>query len=149
MLAFTLVAFLGFYVMTSVLSISEFSPPQSLLGIVATVIGFYFGSRSNEEGSVDPGIAGIVRGIVSTAPAPTPVSGATVTFKPVPGGGGPAASPLYTRVTDVQGRFAPVNAKPGKYTVRAEAAGLTPGEVTVTVSEGSDQEIVITLQGAH
>lgn len=150
MLAFTLVAFLGFYVFASVLSISDFPPPQSLLGIVATVIGFYFGSRSNEEGSVDPGVAGIVRGIVNTGPGPNPVGGATVMFKPAAGAGGATAtSPLYTRVTDVQGHFAPVNAKPGKYTVRAEAAGLTPGEVAITVTEGSDQEIVITLQAAH
>ena len=60
MLAYTLVTFLGFYILASVLSISDVKPPDFLLGIVATVIGFYFGSRSSEtkaaaaaEGSVE------------------------------------------------------------------------------------------------
>jgi hypothetical protein len=48
MLAFLLVAFLGFYVYASVLSLSDFKLPDALLGIIATVIGFYFGSRSVE-----------------------------------------------------------------------------------------------------
>ena len=60
MLAYILVTFLGFYVLATILSISEVKPPDFLLGIVATVIGFYFGSRSSEtktagtaEGSVE------------------------------------------------------------------------------------------------
>jgi len=101
-LAFILVALLAFYVLTSILSISEFSPPQSLLGIVATVIGFYFGSRSSEEGAVDPGVAGIVRGIVTAGPVPA--RGAVVKFRRDDG------TEPYIRVTDVEGRFTPVSA---------------------------------------
>ena len=137
MLAFTLVAFLGFYIFASVLSISNFPPPESLLGIVATVIGFYFGSRTSEEGATDPGVAGIVRGMVNAGKEPA--AGAIVRFRREDG------SEPYMRVTDMVGRFTPVNAKPGKYTVHAELTGLKAAEVTITVAEGSDQEIVITL----
>src|SRR5256714_5754210 len=49
MVAYTLVAFLGFYVLASLLTVSDFLPPQFLLGIIATVIGFYFGSRTSDE----------------------------------------------------------------------------------------------------
>src|SRR5206468_4118593 len=49
MLAYTLVVFLGFYIYASILSFSDFPPPQFLIGIVATVIGFYFGSRTGES----------------------------------------------------------------------------------------------------
>jgi hypothetical protein len=137
-LAFTLVAYLGFYILASVLSITLFPLPDSLLGIVATVIGFYFGSRNTEEGSAEAGPAGVVRGLVNAGPSPA--RGALVKFKREDG------TEPYMRVTDVEGRFAPVNAKPGKYTVRAEVTGLPAGEVTVTVSEGSDQEIVIPIK---
>lgn len=137
-LAFTLVAYLGFYILASVLSITDFPLPDSLLGIVATVIGFYFGSRSTEEGSAEAGPAGVVRGLVNAGP--NPARGASVKFKRDDG------TEPYIRVTDVEGRFAPVNAKPGKYTVRAEVTGLPPGEVAITVSEGSDQEIVIPIK---
>lgn len=137
-LAFTLVAYLGFYILASILSITNFPPPDSLLGIVATVIGFYFGSRSTEEGSAEAGPAGLVRGLVNAGP--NPARGALVKFKREDG------TEPYIRITDVEGRFAPVHAKPGKYTVRAEVTGLTPGEVTITVTEGSDQEIVISVK---
>lgn len=137
-LAFTLVAYLGFYILANVLSIAPFPLPDALLGIVATVIGFYFGSRNTEEGSADAGPAGVVRGLVNAGP--NPARGAIVKFKREDG------SEPYMRVTDVEGRFAPVSAKPGKYTVRAEVTGLPAGEVTVTVTEGSDQEIVIPVK---
>ena len=139
-LAFTLVAYLGFYILASILSITSFPIPDSLLGIVATVIGFYFGSRSTEEGA-EAGPAGVVRGLVNAGT--NPARGALVKFKRDDG------TEPYIRVTDVEGRFAPVNAKPGKYTVRAEVTGLPPGEVTITVSDGSDQEIVIPVKTAQ
>jgi hypothetical protein len=140
-LAFTLVAYLGFYILASVLSITSFPLPDSLLGIVATVIGFYFGSRNTEEGSAEAGPAGLVRGMVTAGP--NPARGALVKFKREDG------TEPYIRVTDVEGHFTAVNAKPGKYTVRAEVTGLPPGEVTITVSDGSDQEIVIPIKTAQ
>ena len=138
MLAYTLVAYLGFYILTSILTASDFRPPESLLGIVATVVGFYFGTRSMEEGG-DPGVSGIVRGIVRLGT--NPARGATVKFKRDDG------TEPYIRITDVDGNFVLVGAKAGKYKVRAELTGATPSDpVDVTVSEGSDQEIVITLK---
>jgi heme/copper-type cytochrome/quinol oxidase subunit 2 len=134
-LAFVLVALLGFYVLASILSLTEFKPPESLLGIVATVVGFYFGSRSDEAGG--DGVANVVRGMVTAGF--NPARGAIVKFRRDDG------TEPYIRVTDIEGRFTPVNAKPGKYTVQAELTGLQPAHVTLTVAEGSDQEIVIAL----
>src|ERR1044072_8501516 len=64
MLAFMLVAYLGIYLYASILKMpSEIKIPDSLLGIVATVIGFYFGSRTSEEkgqGSNAPRVQGTI-----------------------------------------------------------------------------------------
>lgn len=140
MLAYTLVAYLGFYILTSILSVSDFQPPDYLLGIVATVVGFYFGSRNTDEGAMDPGTAGIVRGIVRVGS--NPARGATVKFKREDG------TEPYSRITDIDGRFDLVGAKPGKYKVRAETSGSPPSDsIDITVTEGSDQEIVITIKG--
>src|SRR4030095_4656847 len=109
-LAYTLVAYLGFYVLTSVLSISEFGPPDSLLGIVATVIGFYFGSRTGEAAPPDPQ-TGIVRGIVRKGPGPA--QGASVKFKRED------ATEPYSRITGIEGRFEVLGVKAGKYKITA------------------------------
>lgn len=79
MLAFLLVVFVGFYVYASVLSFSDFQPPQFLLGIVATVVGFYFGSRTNETrgGGGAAAQPGAVAGTVKDK-AGNPAAGATV-----------------------------------------------------------------------
>ena len=139
MLAFTLVAYLGFYILTSILTASDFQPPQSLLGIVATVVGFYFGTRSGEDATTDPGVSGIVRGMVRLGT--NPARGAMVKFKRDDG------TEPYIRITDVDGHFVVVGVKSGKYKVRAEATGSLPSDpVDLTVSEGSDQEIVVTLK---
>ena len=136
-LAYTLVAYLGFYILTSILTASSFEPPDSLLGIVATVVGFYFGTRSTEEGI--PGDSGIVRGIVRLGT--NPARGATVKFKREDG------TEPYIRITDVDGHFVVIGVKPGKYKVRAETTGSLPSDaVDVTVTEGSDQEIAITIK---
>ncbi|HZE69895.1 MAG TPA: carboxypeptidase regulatory-like domain-containing protein [Pyrinomonadaceae bacterium] len=137
-LAYTLVLFVGFYVLISLLVVSNFPPPEFLLGIVATVIGFYFGSRSGEEGALDTR-AGTVRGIVRKGS--NTLSGALVKFRAADN------TEPYSRITDVDGRFELRAAKPGKYKVIAEVK--TPpatGEQEVTVSEGSDQEIEITIK---
>ena len=52
----------------------------------------------------------------------------------------------YIRVTDIEGRFSPVDAKPGKYVAHASLTGMPDGEIKLTVAEGSDQEIVIALK---
>ena len=139
-LAYTLVLFLGFYVLASLLSFSYFSPPESILGIVATVIGFYFGSRSDEQagGPIDPR-TGIVRGIVRKGP--DPVIGATVRFKTSDG------REPYVRITRVDGQFDVRGVPPGKYKV--SVTGGTPpatGEQDISVTGGSDQEIEILLK---
>lgn len=143
-IAYTLVAFLGFYVMTSLLTVSRFAPPDFLLGIVATVIGFYFGSRTGEEGGVDEK-AGTVRGIVrkDTPVSGAPVSGASVKFKRDDG------TEPYSRITDVDGGFVLQGAKAGKYKVSATVTGsTTSGQLDVNITEGSDQEIEIVIKSA-
>jgi hypothetical protein len=143
-LAYTLVAYLGFYVLVSLLTVSTFAPPDFLLGIIATVVGFYFGSRTGEEGTVDER-AGIVRGVVrrDTPGSGAPVSGALVKFKRDADGTEP-----YSRLTDVDGRFVLQGVKPGKYKVSATLTGSgTPGQVDINITEGSDQEIEIVIKG--
>jgi hypothetical protein len=136
-LAYSLVAYLGFYVMASVLSLSRFVPPDFLLGIVATVIGFYFGSRS-EEGTVAEKTAS-VRGTVMQGD--TPARGALVVFIRTADGVAP-----YSRVTDVSGRFELTGAAPGKYKVRATLTGAPPSdEQEVTLVAGSDHEVALKI----
>src|SRR5262245_50184522 len=84
MLAFMLVAFLGFYAYASILSLTDLKLPESLLGIVATVIGFYFGSRTSEEKAATPGASGSVEGTVLDS-AGAPAGDATVELSK-PGG---------------------------------------------------------------
>jgi hypothetical protein len=139
-IAFTLVGYLGFYILTGILSISAFAPPDFLLGIVATVVGFYFGSRGGEEGAVDER-AGIVRGIVRQDTKP--VSGALVKFKRDDG------TEPYSRLTDVDGRFVLQGVKPGKYTVSATVTGSTASApLELTITEGSDREVEIIIKSA-
>ena len=141
-IAYTLVVFLGFYVLNSILNGSDLKLPDALLGIVATVIGFYFGTRSGEEGGVDER-AGIVRGIVrkDTPGSGAPVSGALVKFKRDDG------TEPYSRITDVDGRFVLQGAKAGKYKVSATVTGAS-GQLELTIAEGSDQEIEIVIKSA-
>ena len=139
-LAYTLVAYLGFYILTSILSVATFEPPEYLLGIVATVVGFYFGSRTGEEGMVDPS-AGIVRGIVRLGT--NPARGALVEFKRDDG------KVPYTRITDVEGHFELRGARAGDYTVTATITGSSPSDPKkITVAEGSDQEMELVIKAA-
>ena len=139
-LAYTLVAYLGFYILTSILSVAAFEPPEYLLGIVATVVGFYFGSRTGEEGMVDPS-AGIVRGIVRLGT--NPARGALVEFKRDDG------KVPYTRITDIEGHFELRGALAGDYTVTATITGSSPSDPKkITVAEGSDQEIELVIKAA-
>jgi carboxypeptidase family protein len=70
-----------------------------------------------------------------------PASGALLKFKRVDNGSEP-----YTRITDIEGNFAAVRAKPGKYTVTATLTGLSSTAEPITVTEDSDQEIVIVIK---
>jgi hypothetical protein len=136
-LAYTLVAYLGFYILTSVLSVSEFKPPEFLLGIVATVVGFYFGSKTGEDGTPDPS-AGIVRGIVRIGT--NPARGALVKFTREDG------SEPYSRITDLEGHFELRGARAGKYKVIAVLTGSSPSKPQdLNITEGSDQEIEIVI----
>jgi hypothetical protein len=140
-LAYSLVAYLGFYVLTSILSVSTFLPPDFLLGIVATVIGFYFGSRSSDDGESSAKTA-TVRGIVRQGTSPA--RGAFVKFKRSADGVEP-----YSRIADVDGRFELTGAAPGKYTVQASLTGSAPSDAQeITLSEGSDHEIEIIIGSA-
>ena len=139
-LAYTLVAYLGFYIMTSLLSVTLFNPPDFLLGIVATVVGFYFGSRTGEEGTGDPS-AGIVRGLVRQGT--NPARGAAVKFKRDDG------TEPYSRITDLNGHFELQGAKPGKYKVTAALTGSPASDPQeINVAEGSDQEIEIVIKAS-
>jgi hypothetical protein len=139
-LAYSLVAYLGFYILTSILSVSYFAPPDFLLGIVATVIGFYFGSRSGDEGEA-ASKTGAVRGIVRQGT--NPARGAMVRFKREDG------TEPYSRISDVNGRFELTGAKPGKYKVRASLTDSAPSdEQDISIVDGSDHEIEIVIKSA-
>jgi hypothetical protein len=138
-LAYSLVAYLGFYVLTSILSISTFAPSDFLLGIVATVIGFYFGSRSTDEGAASQ-VNGTVRGIVRQGG--NPASGAMVRFKRSD------KTEPYSRISDLGGRFELSGVLPGTYKVYASITGSAPSnELEISVTDGSDHEIEIIING--
>lgn len=140
-LAYSLVTYLGFYVLTSILSISLFAPPEFLLGIVATVVGFYFGSRSGAEEETDAK-TGVVRGTVRQAS--NPARGALIKFKRSDDGTEP-----YSRISDINGRFELRGAKPGRYRISASLTGSPPSdEQEIAVTEGSDHEIEIAFRSA-
>ncbi|MBU4260572.1 MAG: carboxypeptidase-like regulatory domain-containing protein [Proteobacteria bacterium] len=140
-LAYSLVAYLGFFVLTSILSVSQFAPPDFLLGIVATVIGFYFGSRAGDEGEASQK-TGTVLGIVRYGT--NPARGASVKFKRSADGTEP-----YSRISDLEGRFVLKGAAPGKYKVCASLTGSSPSdEQEISVAEGSDHEIEILIKSS-
>lgn len=138
-LAYSLVAYVGFYVLTSVLSVSPFAPPEFLLGIVASVIGFYFGSgdRADDKASAT---ASAVRGTVLQGTSPAP--GALVEFTRAADG-----VKLYSRIADLTGRFALTGAASGKYAVQASLTGSAPSDVMeITLADGADREVQIVIK---
>lgn len=130
MLAFTLVAFLGFYVLASILSMSELKPPDFLLGIVATVIGFYFGSRSAEERTATA--RGSVEGsVVDKNGSPAP--GANVELSQ-------SGVKKFTQNSDVNGKYRFENVPVGNYDIQATLTGQNPSDVgKVSVTAGATQ----------
>jgi hypothetical protein len=138
-LAYTLVLFLGLYILVSLLAVTSFPPPEFLLGIVATVVGFYFGSRTGDEGGAIDTRVGTVRGIVRRGS--NPAVGAVVKLRVISDKSEP-----YSRITDIDGRFSVNGVKAEKYKVIAEVKSPPgTGDQDVTVTEGSDHEIEIII----
>ena len=140
MLAFMLVSFLGFYVLASILSISDIKPPEFLIGIVATVIGFYFGSRSLEERGASTAVrTGAVEGTV-TDKAGAPAVGATVELSQ-------SGVKKFTQPTDITGKYKVDNVPTGNYDVQATLSGHNPSNSSkIKVSAGTTQKADLQLK---
>lgn len=139
MLAFMLVAFLGFYVYASILSLSDFRLPESLLGIVATVIGFYFGSRSGEGTTAAAEQTGVVDGTVVDN-AGSPAGGATVELSRT------GAKPLK-KAADATGNFKFDNVPVGDYQIQASLTNHNPSDPSpVKVTAGETQTVSLKLK---
>lgn len=141
MLAFMLVAFLGFYVYASVLSLSDFKLPDALLGIIATVIGFYFGSRSVEGAGAGAKSeqTGSVDGSVLDKNG-TPAGGATVDLSQ-------AGVKKFTQTADLSGKFKFDNVPIGDYDIQASKSDHTPSDSAKTkVTTGRTQTVNLKLK---
>lgn len=141
MLAFLLVAFLGFYVYASVLSLSDFQLPDALLGIIATVIGFYFGSRSVEGAGAGARSeqTGSVDGSVLDNNE-TPAGGATVDLSQ-------EGVKKFTQTADLRGKFKFDNVPIGDYDIQASKSSHTPSDsVKVKVTTGRSQTVNLKLK---
>lgn len=141
MLAFLLVAFLGFYVYASVLSLSDFQLPQALLGIIATVIGFYFGSRSVEGAAAGARLeqTGSVEGSVLDNNG-TPAGGATVDLSQ-------AGVKKFTQPADLSGKFKFDDVPIGDYDIQASKSDHTPSDpAKVKVTTGRTQTVNLKLK---
>lgn len=133
-LAFCLVVYLGLYVLASVLSLSDFKPPDFLTGIVATVIGFYFGSRNDTARPTPPdgatgtpagGTGGITGRVLDAAGSAAP----NVTV--VAARSGAPATDIKRSISDADGRFSFSALAPGMYTLTA-TSGTVSATATVT-----------------
>ena len=139
MLAFMLVAFLGFYVYASILSLSDFRLPDSLLGIIATVVGFYFGSRSGEATGATTGRTGSVEGVVTDS-AGAAAAGATVELKQ-------GANKKFTQTADLNGKYDFENVPIGDYEIQASLTGHAPSDsAKVKVAAGGTQTVNLKLK---
>ena len=138
-LAFLLVAFLGFYVYASVLSLTPFNLPESLLGIIATVIGFYFGSRSTEGAGTTAGQTGSVQGAVVDSSG-SPAAGATVELSQ-------GTNKKFTHAADLNGKFDFDNVPTGDYNIQASLTGHAPSDsAKVKVAAGGTQTVSLKLK---
>lgn len=138
MLAYTLVAYIGFYVLASVLSFSEFKPPEFLIGIVATVIGFYFGSRSSEDkgGAPKPGV---VQGNVTDSQGAVAAKATVDLFQ--------SGVKKDTETTDDKGNYKFDQVPAGEYEIQASAQGSQPSDLTkVTLKAGAAQSVNLKLK---
>jgi hypothetical protein len=138
MLAFTLVAFLGFYVYASILN-PNLKIPEFLLGIVATVVGFYFGSRTTEIGSTAPRRTGSLTGTVKDKNE-TPAAGASIELSQ-------SGVKKFTQTADINGKFTFDNIPIGDYDIEASLTGQTPsGPVKVKVTTDPAQPVNLKLK---
>jgi hypothetical protein len=140
-LAYTLVVFLGFYVYASIVSFSDFKPPEFLMGIVATVIGFYFGSRNNDvssRGAGAPAQNGVVGGAVKDNTG-TATQDATVVLTQEDG-------KKLTAKTNEAGKFEIKNVPAGEHSIQAAKAEHQSDQTKVTVKAGERQTVTLTLK---
>ena len=135
-LAFLLVSLLGFYVLANVLGATEMKIPDSLLGIIATVIGFYFGSRAAETRA--PATVGSVEGTVLDN-AGSPALGATIELS--------QTGKKFTQTADLNGKFKFDNVPMGDYDIQASLTGKTPSDpAKVKVTAGGTQTVNLKLK---
>ena len=138
-LAFLLVAFLGFYVYASVLSLSDFKLPESLLGIIATVIGFYFGSRSVEGAGATAAKTGSVEGTVADSSG-SPAAGASIELSQ-------GTTKKFTQTADLNGKYDFENIPIGDYEIQASKTGSAPSDsAKVKVAAGGTQTVNLKLK---
>ena len=138
MLAFMLVSFLGFYVLASILSITDIKPPEFLIGIVATVIGFYFGSRSVEDKGAASVRTGSVAGTV-TDKSGTAAVGAAVNLT--------QGVKKFTQPTDLNGKYRIENVPSGDYDIQASLSGHNPSDsAKVKIAAAATQTVDLKLK---
>jgi hypothetical protein len=139
MLAYILVAYIGFYILASVLSFSEFKPPEFLIGIVATVIGFYFGSRSGDDrgaGAVKPGV---VQGTVTNNQGAVAAKATVDLYQ--------SSVKKDTETTDDKGNYKFDKIAAGEYEIQATAQGSQPSDLTkVTLKAGETKSVDLRLK---
>lgn len=139
-LAFMLVAFIGFYVYANVLSLSaDLKIPDSLLGIIATVIGFYFGSRSAEGAGATAAKTGSVEGTVADSSG-SPAAGASIELSQ-------GTTKKFTQTADLNGKYDFENIPIGDYEIQASKTGSAPSDsAKVKVAAGGTQTVNLKLK---
>jgi hypothetical protein len=138
-LAYTLVSFLGFYILASILSLSDFQPPDFLLGIVATVIGFYFGSRSGDEESAGGAArTAVVQGRVLDATGGAAAKATVELFQ--------SGVKKQTHIADGNGAYRFDGVPAGDYTIKATLATASSDELRVSVKAGATQTVELKLR---
>jgi hypothetical protein len=138
MLAYTLVAFLGFYILAGILTVSDFKPPDFLLGIVATVIGFYFGSRTGDERGSAPRTTGTIQGNV-TDKTGAAAGSANVELSQSDG-------KKLTQKADANGKYKFESVAAGDYDILATLTGHSPSAAAkVKMTSGSTQTVNLIL----
>lgn len=147
-LAFLLVAYLGFYVLSSVLSATEFKPPEFMIGMIATVVGFYFGTRTdgvtrqqpengNQPPAPGPAPTGRIAGDVIDSGGAA-VGGATVTLSK----NGNAVNMVQA---DAKGAFAFEAVDPDTFDLVAKSGNLQSSPASVAVVANQTAQVQLRL----